>query len=104
MSPPFASILTFLEFSNHPPKNKSTQSNIPFRIDVIQIQIRANVSFLGSFSVLDGPAHAEMGPGIVFEVFDFIILVAGALDHLLIVQRRPGPDGVDATGIVVFVP
>jgi hypothetical protein len=61
--------------------------NIPFRINMIEIEIRANVSLLGPFSVLHGPAHAQMCPRVLLEVMDFEIFVPRTFDYLLVVQR-----------------
>ncbi len=54
---------------------------------MIEIEIRANVSLLGPFSVLHGPAHAQMCPRVLLEVMDFEIFVPRTFDYLLVVQR-----------------
>jgi hypothetical protein len=83
MSPPFAS---YLESGiSAVPQKEIPDANAPFGIDVIQTQIRANISLLGTFPVLHGPAHAEMSPGVLLNVLDFEIFVARAFDYLLVV-------------------
>lgn len=54
---------------------------------MIEVEIRANISLLGTFSILHGPAHAQMCPGVLLEVMDFEIFVPRTFDYLLVVQR-----------------
>lgn len=63
-----------------------------------------DICFFRAFAVLDRPAHAQTGPGILMEGADVEVFVARLVDDLLIVQRRTGPDGIDPTRLVVLVP
>lgn len=74
----------------------------PFRIDVVNAQIRANIRALGTIRQCE--PQPQMRPRISIPVRNLIILEARTGDDLLVMQRGARPDGVDAAGLVVLVP
>lgn len=76
---------------------------LPFRINIVNVQVRATISFLGSLSVLDSISHAKEGPNVLVVVLYLEVFIARLRDDLLIVHRTPRPDGIHAPGVVVLV-
>lgn len=77
---------------------------VPFRIDIVEVQVRRAIRALRSLSVFGRITKSQMRPRVAAEILDIKILIARALDNLLIMHARARPNGVHSSGFIVFVP
>lgn len=76
----------------------------PFRIDILNAQIRATIRLLVTKTVLNREAQPQELPWVLPKSLNLKILVPRDADQFHVVQRGAREDCVDAARLVVLVP